>query len=192
MIEIHDVRLRTLGTGAALSLVLAAACKKSGPPPTPPPPEVAVVTVEPQRLPTSFEFTGEVQPYRRVEVRARVDGVIVARPFTEGTVVKRGEVLYRLDRVRPEASYQAALARARNARSTLQRLLPLVKENAVAQQDVDNARAEAQAADAELARASLARLDGMAARLVLPGHGDPFTGGVEEAVRLARQATLPV
>jgi glyoxylase-like metal-dependent hydrolase (beta-lactamase superfamily II) len=47
-------------------------------------------------------------------------------------------------------------------------------------------------ADAEQARRSLARLEGIGARLVLPGHGDPFDGGVDEAVRLAREAPLPV
>jgi glyoxylase-like metal-dependent hydrolase (beta-lactamase superfamily II) len=47
-------------------------------------------------------------------------------------------------------------------------------------------------ADAEQARASLARLEGLDARLVLPGHGDPFEGGIDEAVRLAREAPLPV
>jgi glyoxylase-like metal-dependent hydrolase (beta-lactamase superfamily II) len=47
-------------------------------------------------------------------------------------------------------------------------------------------------ADAEQARASLARLEGLGARLVLPGHGDPFEGGIDEAVRLAREAPLPV
>ncbi len=46
-------------------------------------------------------------------------------------------------------------------------------------------------ADPEQARASLARLEGVAARLVLPGHGDAFTGGVDEAIRLAREAPLP-
>ncbi len=48
------------------------------------------------------------------------------------------------------------------------------------------------AADAEQARDSLARLSGVPARLVLPGHGDPFDGGVDEAIRLAREAPLPV
>jgi len=47
-------------------------------------------------------------------------------------------------------------------------------------------------ADAEQARASLARLEGIDARLVLPGHGDAFDGGIDEAVRLAREAPLPV
>jgi glyoxylase-like metal-dependent hydrolase (beta-lactamase superfamily II) len=52
-------------------------------------------------------------------------------------------------------------------------------------------RVAAFSADYELARASLARLEGLQARLVLPGHGDPFGGGIDEAVRLAREATLP-
>jgi glyoxylase-like metal-dependent hydrolase (beta-lactamase superfamily II) len=47
-------------------------------------------------------------------------------------------------------------------------------------------------ADAEQARTSLARLEGLDARLVLPGHGDAFDGGVGEAIRLAREAPLPV
>jgi membrane fusion protein (multidrug efflux system) len=135
---------------AAAALSVAAGCKKNAPPPAPPPPEVAVVQVEPGRLPTAFDFTGEVQPYRRVEVRARVDGVIESRPFTEGSVVKPGQVLYRLDRVTSEAQYRTAEARAENAKRTLQRLQPLLKENAVAQQDVDNAEAEARAAQGEL------------------------------------------
>jgi membrane fusion protein, multidrug efflux system len=148
----NGARTRALAIVAAAA-VLGSGCKKNAPPPAPPPPEVAVVQVEPRRLPTSFEFTAEVQPYRRVEVRARIDGVIEARPFTEGSVVKPGQVLYRIDPVRPRAAYQSALARAQNARRTLQRLQPLVKENAVAQQDVDNAQAEMQGAEGELAEA---------------------------------------
>ena len=42
-------------------------------------------------------------------------------------------------------------------------------------------------ADAAQAVASLARLEGVAANLVLPGHGDPWTGGIQEAVRQVRQ-----
>ncbi len=152
--EMHATRIRALATtAAAASLLLAGACKKNSAPPAPPPPEVAVVQVRPARLPTSFDITGEVQPYRRVEVRARVEGVIESRPFTEGSVVKPGQVLYRLDQVTPEAQYQSALARAENAKRTLDRLQPLLKENAVAQQDVDNAEAEARAAQSSLEQA---------------------------------------
>lgn len=143
-------RARAIAAGAA---VLAGACNKAPAPQAPPPPEVAVVQVEPRRVPTSYEFTGEVQPYRRVEVRARVDGVIEARPFTEGATVKPGQVLYRLDRVRSDAAYRSALARSQNAKRTLERLEPLLKQNAVAQQDVDNARATMEAAEGDLAEA---------------------------------------
>jgi membrane fusion protein, multidrug efflux system len=154
---------------AAIAATLGGACKKAPPPQAPPPPEVAVVQVEPTRVPTSFDFTGEVQPYRRVEVRARVDGVIEARPFTEGATVKPGQVLYRLDRVRPEAAYRSALARYQNAKRTLERLQPLLQQNAVAQQDVDNARADMEAADGDLAEAKK-NLDDVVVRAEIEGR----------------------
>ena len=95
----------------AMLAILAAACNNSNAsPPAPPPPEVGVVPVEPRTLPLGYEFVGEVQPIKRVEVRARVDGVIEERPFTEGALVKRGQVLYRLERVRYEAAYRSAAA----------------------------------------------------------------------------------
>jgi membrane fusion protein (multidrug efflux system) len=152
--ETHGARSGArMMVAATVALTMVGACKKSAPPKAPPPPEVSVVDVAPHRVPTTYEFTGEVWPYRRVEVRARIDGVIEARPFTEGRIVKPGQVLYRLDRVRPEAAYRSALARQQNAKRTLDRLQPLVKQNAVAQQDVDNAQAELESAEGDLAEA---------------------------------------
>jgi len=131
----------------AMLAAFAAACNNSNAsPPAPPPAEVGVVTVEPRNLPLDYEFVGEVQPIKRVEVRPRVDGVIEERPFTEGSLVKRGQVLYRLERVRYEAAYRSATARLNNARRLVERLEPLLARNAVAQQDVDNARTELEAA----------------------------------------------
>jgi membrane fusion protein (multidrug efflux system) len=143
----------------AALVVPFAGCKKADQPPAPPPPEVGVLAVEPASIPTSYEFTAEVQPYRRIEVRARVDGIIEARRFDEGQQVRKGQVLYRLDRVRTEAAYQGALARAENAQRTLARLEPLLRENAVAVQDVDDARAELRLARAALAQARKDRDD---------------------------------
>jgi membrane fusion protein (multidrug efflux system) len=132
-----------------LLTVAAAACSRSNAAPSaPPPPQVGVITVERRTLPLSYEFVGEVQSTKRVEVRSRVDGVIESRPFTEGSLVKAGQVLYRLERVRSDAVYRSASARLANARRTLGRLEPLLERNAVAQQDVDNARTEAEAAEA--------------------------------------------
>jgi membrane fusion protein (multidrug efflux system) len=115
-----------------------------------PPTQVGVVAVTPTRIAEQYEFTGQVEPYRRVEVRSRVEGIIVDRPFTEGSLVKKGEVLYKLDQVKYEAAYRSALARLDNAKRTLARLEPLLPKHAVAQQDVDNA-----ASDVELAQAAL-------------------------------------
>jgi membrane fusion protein, multidrug efflux system len=162
----HGARAIAAGIAAAL---VAGACKKEAPPPAMPPPEVAVVQVAPRRVPTTYEFTGEVQPYRRVEVRARVDGVIEARPFTEGATVKPGQVLYRIDRVRPEAAYRSALARYQNAKRTLERLQPLLGQNAVAQQDVDNARADMDEAEGDLAEAKK-NLDDAVVRAEIEGR----------------------
>ena len=135
-------------TIAMLALVAAACNNSDASPPAPPPAEVGVITVEPRTLPLQYEFVGEVQPIKRVEVRARVDGVIEERPFTEGSLVKRGQVLYRLERVRYEAAYRSAAARLANAKRLVNRLEPLLARNAVAQQDVDNAQTELESAQA--------------------------------------------
>jgi membrane fusion protein (multidrug efflux system) len=161
--------MRTAAAPAALLMALAG-CKGNAPKPqAPPPPEVGVVTLKPEKVGESFSFTGEVQPFRRVEVRARVDGIVVARPFTEGALVKQGQVLYQLDKVRPEAAYRSALARRDNARRTLQRLEPLLADHAIAPQDVDNARAELDAAQAALDEAKK-NLDDTTVRAEITGR----------------------
>lgn len=159
--QFRPARRRLLPIFAVVLVPLAAAgCDKSGATPSaPPPPEVGVVTVAPRPLPLSYEFVGEVQPIRRVEVRARVDGVIESRPFTEGSFVKAGDVLYRLERIRSDAAYRSASARVANARRTLARLEPLLERDAVAQQEVDNARTEAESAEAALDEARKDRND---------------------------------
>jgi len=113
-----------------------------------PPAEVAVVSVTPRAVPETFEFPGEVVPFRRVEVRSRVEGVIEERVFTEGSIVRPGQLLYRLDQVRYEAALRSAQARLQNTRQILGRADSLLAQQVVAQQDVDNARADYEAARA--------------------------------------------
>jgi len=139
------------GTATILMCMLAAAsCGKEGAGGAFPPPEVSVVTMSPRSVPQVYEFPGQAQAYRSVEVRARVDGLILERPFTEGMIVRAGQLLYRLDKVRYQAAYDAALARYQNAKATYDRVAPLVERHAVAQQDVDNAQAALTAAQAAL------------------------------------------
>ena len=192
MVELHRVPSHRARAVAFLALLfLAAACKRGGDPAFRgfPPPEVAIVTVRPEPVPLTFEFPGQVQPFRRVEVRSRVDGVILERPFTEGTIVKPGQVLYRLDKVKYEAAYRSAEARFENAKETYERVQPLLAQHAVAQQEVENARGAYTAAQAALdaARKDLddtevkAEIEGRVGRTMLEvgarvtGPGDPLT-----------------
>jgi membrane fusion protein (multidrug efflux system) len=127
-------------------VLLLPACAKETPPMTPPPAEVSVVTVTPRPVADQVELAGEVQAFRTVQVRAQVSGVIVDRPFREGSQVDAGTVLYRIDSTTYYADWRSAVARAAeaeaqlsNAETNASRLRPLLADNAVAKQDVDNA-----------------------------------------------------
>jgi membrane fusion protein (multidrug efflux system) len=137
-------------------LLMAAACRKPAPP-TPPPPEVSVLAVQPRTVTAQYEFVGQAEASKRVEVRAQVSGVIVSRPYVEGTDVPKGALLFRIDQTPYEAAYRSAQAQVANAQAALAnadrnlaRLRPLLADHAVAQKDVDDA-----ATAAEQARASL-------------------------------------
>ena len=143
-------------------LLALAACRKASPA-APPPPQVTVLTVEPQTVPATFEWVAQAEASKKVEVRAQVSGVIVARPYVEGTDVKKGTVLFRIDPRTYEANYQSARARLAQSRATfanaernLSRLEPLLAERAVAQKDVDDARTAVEQARAEVQDAQAA------------------------------------
>jgi membrane fusion protein (multidrug efflux system) len=115
-----------------------------------PPAQVSVVTVRPANVPEAFDFPGQVEPYREVQVRARVSGIIETRPFTEGSIVHRGQLLYQIDPTLYEAAVRSAQAHYDNAVGNFERLAPLLDQHAVAEQDVDNARFARDAAKAAL------------------------------------------
>lgn len=151
--------------GVLVVLGLVAGCKQA-PQFTMPPPEVAVIAVAPKRVDQVFEFSGEVEASRSVQVRSQVGGVIVARPFREGQAVRAGQVLYRIDPTNYDADWRAAQgrlaeaeARHANAAARLARMTALVRDNAISKQDYDNAVAEARQAEAgvEAARGALDR-----------------------------------
>ena len=159
---------RSSFAAATLALLALGACgdKKTDAQAKPagmPPPEVSVVTVAPERVAISNELPGRIEATRSAEVRARVPGIVQKRLFTEGSDVKAGTVLFRID----PASLQAALsnvqatrarAEANLAQATLKvnRYRPLVQTNAISRQEFDDAlAAQKQAqADLEAARAS--------------------------------------
>ena len=93
------------------SSVSVAACneKAAKAPVPPPPPSVAVTALQASAVPLRFEYAGRVAAFREVEVRARVSGILTAKTFVEGSTVKAGDVLFRID----PATYEAELARAK-------------------------------------------------------------------------------
>ena len=114
-----------------------------------------MVTVTPRKVADQVELVGEVQAYRTVQVRAQVSGVITERPFREGSQVRPNDVLYRIEPITYAADYQAALAQAAdaearlaNAETNANRLRPLLADNAVSKQDVDNAESAVKQAQA--------------------------------------------
>src|SRR5436190_7352150 len=114
----------------------------------PPAPEVSVLTVVPETVTARYEYVGQAAASRSVEVRSQVTGVIVARPYTEGTDVAQGALLFRIDPTTYEAAYRSAQARLANAQRTLARLKPLLAARAVAQKDVDDAQTDVDQAQA--------------------------------------------
>jgi len=116
---------------------------------------VQVVAVQPQRYDLASSLPGRVEPMRVAEVRARVAGIVLSRNFEEGADVKAGDVLFRID----PAPFKAALSRAQgelakadaalsDAQAVLRRYTPLVKIEAVSQQDFDAASAAVKSAQA--------------------------------------------
>jgi membrane fusion protein (multidrug efflux system) len=133
-----------------------------------PPPEVSVITVQPGTVARTVEVPGRLRAVRTAEVRARVEGILEKRLYTEGSEVKAGQALFRIDPRTLQAnalSARAALAQAKAqalvAEQTLERKKTLIAENAVSKQDYDLAIAsQAQAAAAvEAAKAALARTE---------------------------------
>ncbi|MFL9917200.1 efflux RND transporter periplasmic adaptor subunit [Paraburkholderia fungorum] len=143
---------------AATAAVLLAACgpKQSAPPPQTP--EVGVITVQPTAVPVITELPGRTSAFLVAQVRARVDGIVLRREFTEGDQVKAGQRLYKIDPAPYIATLNNAKATLAKAQANLvtttaqaSRYKVLVAANAVSKQDYDNAVASAGQAAADVA-----------------------------------------
>ena len=128
--------------------------------PAPPLPMVQIVTVDLQAVPDEPEFIGQSEASRPVEIRSQVTGIIKERFYREGRAVKKGERLYQIDPVpfraalhNAKALVEQAEARLVQAKKQLERVKPLLAEQAVSQRDVDDAIADMDANERALAAA---------------------------------------
>ena len=155
---------------AACSVLVLAACgggkdTAAAKPAAPamPPAEVGVVTEQPGALDLMAELPGRLEASRVAQVRARATGIVQQQVFREGSQVKAGQLLYRID----PAPYDAALASSRaqqakaeavlaQAAALLERYRPLVADKAVSQQEFVNAGLAVRQAEADVALARAA------------------------------------
>ena len=133
-------------------------------PATPPPPAVSVIEVVPETLAILNELPGRIAPTRIAEVRPRVSGIVLERVFEQGSLVKEGDVLYRIDPAlfraqvaSAEATLQRAQAVQLQARQQADRQNELRERNVSSGQQVDNAVAALAQADADVAIAIAGR-----------------------------------
>ncbi|MEQ8772533.1 MAG: efflux RND transporter periplasmic adaptor subunit, partial [Erythrobacter sp.] len=162
------MRMSVSGAGLAVSFaLLLAACGGTGPS-EPPPVPVRVKQAAAQDKPLFAEYIAEIRAGSEVAVYPRIGGTIVARNFREGSMVRKGQVLFEIDaqeyassRDAARAQLAAAEAQAARANEDVARYEPLVAEDAIARQVYDNAlaTAKASAAQVDAARASLANAE---------------------------------
>jgi RND family efflux transporter MFP subunit len=132
---------------AAAALLATAGCKESRPTAAaaPAPPAVGVVAVAPERVEVTGEWLATLDGNVNAQIRPQVSGYLIKRNYHEGTRVRRGDVLFEIDR-RP---FESALSQARahlaesraqlaKAERDLARDRPLAEQRAIAQSQLDN------------------------------------------------------
>ena len=145
---------RTAMIAGLAAVLLASGCDKKNIPAKLPPPEVGVIRLAASHVTVYEEFSGQTEAVDTVEIRARVGGILERVAATDGARVKRGELLYEIDR----QPFIAALAQARanlvqaqaahlNSMQNLKRARPLFADNAISRQEFDATSAK-EAADA--------------------------------------------
>ncbi|WP_082554021.1 efflux RND transporter periplasmic adaptor subunit [Rhizobium sp. Leaf453] len=126
--------------------------------PSYPPPQVSVITTKTEDIPITNDLPGRIAPTRISEVRPRATGIVIERVFEQGSIVKEGDVLYRIDPASFQVQVESAegtLRRAQavqlQARQAAERQEQLRKSGVATGQNFDDAVAQLAQADADVA-----------------------------------------
>jgi membrane fusion protein (multidrug efflux system) len=164
-----NVLTKTLRIAAALLLGITSGCSRKAEQVTPPPPEVLVTTVTPRDVPVVHEAVATLEGFITANINAQVQGYIISRDYKEGSVVKKGDMLFQID-PRP---FQASLDQAKGnlavaqsnqtkADADVKRAMNLFREKVISDQERDtyinsasSTKANVQAAEAAVRQAEV-------------------------------------
>lgn len=177
---------RVLTVVAVLAL---AACSKEAPPPPRAAPEVSVMTVTPQTIPYTPTFVAQTESSRQVNIVARVSGFLDSINYSEGDLVKQGQLMFKLD-PKPfqtqlnaaQGELQAQQARLATADVTYGRVKPLADQDALPQTDLDRAKGELDAARAAVYSAQ-AKVEEARLNMSYATISSPVTGVASRALQ---------
>lgn len=164
-----NVLIKTLRLAAALLLGITSGCSRKAEQVAPPPPEVLVTTVTPRDVPVVHEGVATLEGFITANINAQVQGYIISRDYKEGSVVKKGDLLFQID-PRPfqatldQAKGQLAVAQSNQikADADVKRAIKLFQEKVISDQERDtyinaanSTKANVQAAEAAVRQAEV-------------------------------------
>ena len=158
------------------------ACGEQKEAPKAPPPEISVVETKAEDVPLFMEFVGGTTGVKDITIRARVEGFLEGLHFQEGSVVKKGDLLYTLESQPFEEKVASRMSNVAEVKTNLaknkgdlDRYKPLAKINAVSKSDLDAVQAayDASLSSLEAARANLraAKIELSYTKMYSPIHG---------------------
>lgn len=168
-------------SSVSLAMLLAGCSKQQAAPPPPAAP-VSVAKVEQKSVPLELRVIGAVEAYSTVDVKAQVDGQLTEVHFTEGEDVRKGQLLFTIDRQpfeadlrRAEASLARNQAESQNAKMQAERYTRLVGEGVVAKEQYEDVITKAEALEAAV-RADKAAVENAKVRLAYTSIHSPIDG----------------
>jgi len=157
------MKFKTVALTTCLSFIFFA-CTDQKEAPKVPPPEISVVETSAEDVPLFLEFVGVTSGAKDITIRARVEGFLEGLHFQEGSIVKKGDLLYTLESQPFEEKVATRMSNVAEAKTNLaknkgdlDRYKPLAKINAVSKSDLDAAQAayDASLSSLEAANANL-------------------------------------
>ncbi len=164
------------------TLFICAGCSSNKEQPPPPPPGVTIAPVIQKDVPIHQEWVGTMAGNVDADIRPKVEGFLLARLYTEGSYVEKGQPMFQLDKRQAEAAVEQAIGNLERVRAALSqaqidvhRFTPLVAQRAVSQAELDKAQSSERAASAAVA-ADQAALDNARLNLGWTSVTSPIAG----------------